>query len=606
MVHHQPTLGDRDSAGMIIMPSEEDKLSRLSPRDRQVLREINEGLTDPKEIAENLKIKVVSVISSAEGLAEKGLIGLDKRVEEVYALTEEGARYAEIGLPERRILEIAGVDGVPISEIKDPALKVGIGWLKKKGWATVEAGKIIPKGDAAAGKDEEILAALSFQGETSGSALDEEALKVLKSRGLVEPSVQKSWSFEITDAGRSVFERTLTLSVSATVVSGIVDRITVDMIKNGAWNVEGYDDRYFLYEDGLYHYKDPIVPVDRITAGMIKNGVWGVEGLGDNYFLYKEKLYRANSIAFVNQITADMIKDGVWGVEGLGDSYFLYKGDVYKGRPYDVALPAERVYPGKVHPYQRLLTRMREIMLEMGFTEIKGEIVQSSFWNFDALFQPQDHPAREMQDTFYLGSMGTIPDYASVKEMHERGGDVGSTGWGGVWDPEVARREVLRTHTTSVTIKHLVDHPKPPVKAFSIDRVYRREAIDPTHTPEFEQLEGVIMDEGLSFSNLLGVLKEFYGKMGFDEVRFRPGYFPYTEPSVEPEVYIEGLGWVELGGAGVFRREVTAPFGIDHPVLAWGLGVGRLAMLRLGLKDLRLLYQSDVGWLRETPLSARR
>lgn len=518
------------------MPSQEDKLSRLSPRDRQVLKEINEGLRDPKDIAERLGIKEVSVISSAEGLAGMGLVSLDKRVEEVYTLTEEGARYAEIGLPERRILEIAGEEGVSLSEIKDPALKVGIGWLKKKGWAAVEAGKIRPTGDAPPGKDEEILAALSFQGETTGSALDEKALKVLKSRGLVESKAQKSWSFEVTDKGRSVLKRKVGTSLK-----------------------DSYD---------------------------IQVGV----SLKDSYDI----------ISHINQITPDMIKNGVW--EG---KYVDYKGARYEVRSYDVTLPAERIYPGKVHPYQRLLTRMRQIMLEMGFTEIKGEIVQSSFWNFDALFQPQDHPAREMQDTFYLDSRAKIPDYASVKEMHERGGDVGSTGWGGTWDPEVARREVLRTHTTSVTIKYLADHPNPPVKAFSIDRVYRREAIDPTHTPEFEQLEGVIMDEGLSFTNLLGVLKEFYAKMGFEEVRFRPGYFPYTEPSVEPEVYIEGLGWVELGGAGVFRREVTAPFGIDHPVLAWGLGVGRLAMLRLGLKDLRLLYQSDVGWLRETPALAR-
>ncbi len=504
---------------MIIMPSQEDTLSALSPRDKQVLKEISEGLTDPKEIAEKLKIKEVSVISSAEGLAEKGLISLNKKVEEVYALTEEGARYAEIGLPERRILEIAGAEGVPISGIKDPSLKVGIGWLKKKGWATVEAGKIMPTGDAPPGKDEEVLEALSFQGATSASVLDEEALKVLKSRGLVEPSVQKSWN---------------------------------------------------------------------LSPGKIQ-----------------VSLEEADLFVSVNRITADMIKNGEWGVEGKGGNDFLYRGGHYRVNPYDVTLAAERVYLGKAHPYQRLLSRMREIMLEMGFSEIKGEIVQSSYWNFDALFQPQDHPAREMQDTFYLDSKAEIPDASRVMDMHERGGEVGSTGWGGTWDPEVARREVLRTHTTSVTIKYLADHPNPPVKAFSIDRVYRREAIDPTHTPEFEQLEGVIMDEGLSFANLLGVLKEFYAKMGFDEVRFRPGYFPYTEPSVEPEVYIDGLGWVELGGAGVFRREVTAPFGIDHPVLAWGLGVGRLAMLRLGLKDLRLLYQSDVGWLRDVPSLAR-
>jgi phenylalanyl-tRNA synthetase alpha chain len=192
---------------------------------------------------------------------------------------------------------------------------------------------------------------------------------------------------------------------------------------------------------------------------------------------------------------------------------------------------------------------MRRILLDMGFTEIKSDIVQSSFWNFDALFQPQDHPAREMQDTFYHDSEADIPlYYEKVRDVHESDGDTGSTGWGGRWSKELARKEVLRTHTTAITIKHLADNPDPPKKAFCIDRIYRREAIDPTHTPEFEQLEGVVMDPGVSFSNLLGYLVEFYHHIDFKDVRFRPGYFPYTEPSVEPEVYVEGLGWVELWG----------------------------------------------------------
>jgi phenylalanyl-tRNA synthetase alpha chain len=161
---------------------------------------------------------------------------------------------------------------------------------------------------------------------------------------------------------------------------------------------------------------------------------------------------------------------------------------------------------------------------------------------------------------------------------------------------------VLRTHTTVLSIQHLAANPHPPVKAFCISRVYRREAIDPTHTPEFEQLEGIVMDKGVSFRNLLGYLKEFYGRMGFENVRFRPAYFPYTEPSVEPEIYVDGLGWVEMGGAGIFREEVTAPWGIAYPVLAWGLGVSRVAMLKLGLKDLRLLYRSDIEWIRESPV----
>ena len=271
-------------------------------------------------------------------------------------------------------------------------------------------------------------------------------------------------------------------------------------------------------------------------------------------------------------------------------------------RPYDIRTPVKPVYGAKIHPYQRLINQMRQIFLEMGFTEIKGDIIQSSFWNFDALFQPQEHPAREMQDTFHLATECDLPEeyIKPVKEMHENGGGI-SRGWGGKWSEDVARKQVLRTHTTAVTIKYLADNPDTPVKAFCIDRAYRREAIDPTHTPEFEQLEGVVMDKDVSFKNLLGCLTEFYHRMGFDEVRFRPGYFPYTEPSVEPEVYIESRGkWVELGGAGVFRKEVTLPLGIKQPVLAWGLGVSRVAMLRLGLKDLRELYQSDIDWLRKS------
>ncbi len=292
----------------------------------------------------------------------------------------------------------------------------------------------------------------------------------------------------------------------------------------------------------------------------------------------------------IAQITPDLLKSGAWKEK--------------KFRPYRLDITPKPLYGAKVHPYRRLIEQMRQIFLEMGFTEIKGGIIQSSFWNFDALFQPQDHPARDMQDTFHLGSVCILPDeYADkVATMHEVGGDLDSCGWGGTWDRDLARRNVLRTHTTSVTIKYLADNPKPPVKAFCIDRAYRRETIDPTHTPEFEQLEGVVMDKDMSFADLLGLLAEFYHRLGFEAVRFRPGYFPYTEPSVEPEVYVEGLGWVELGGAGVFRKEVTEPLGIKEPVLAWGLGVSRLAMLKLGLKDLRLLYQSDIDWLRKSEI----
>jgi len=293
---------------------------------------------------------------------------------------------------------------------------------------------------------------------------------------------------------------------------------------------------------------------------------------------------------YITDLTPEIISSGGWR-----EKEFL---------KYDVKIPSYEIYVGKIHPYERIIRECRRIFLEMGFKEIKGHYVQTSFWNFDALFQPQDHPAREMQDTFYLDRYADVPEDLAerVKETHENGWITGSTGWGGKWDINKARQLVLRTHTTAITIHYLAKNPKPPVKAFCIDRVYRREAIDPTHLPEFDQLEGVVLDYNVGFKDLLGLLREFFAKMGFEDVRFRPGYFPYTEPSVEPEVYVEGLGWVELGGAGVFRKEVTEPLGIEGRVLAWGLGIGRLAMLKLGLKDLRKLYQPDLDWLRNFPV----
>lgn len=512
--------------------------SDLSENESLVLKAISDGLSDPQSIAQKRQMKIETIRATADALAEQGLIEVQKSVEELFTLTDEGATYAREGLPERKLLISIG-EGKSMSELRDPALKIGLGWLRKKGWATIQAGIIKPLGTAEQGEDEKVLQAL-LPGPKGSKDLDELARVALKSRGLVKSDTSKSWKYEITDKGQS-------------------------RIKAG---------RIF-----------------RVDPGHIE--ITGSEA--DHYA-------KRN----ISALTSNMIKTGQW-LEKKGDLYWEKEGDpiLLHPRPYDVTLAADKIYPGKKHPYQRLIDNMREIMLEMGFVEIKGPIVQTSFWNFDALFQPQDHPAREMQDTFYLDSQGEIPDFARVKEMHECGGSVGSTGWGGCWKPEVARQEVLRTHTTGVTIKYLAEHTQPPIKAFGIDRVYRREAIDSTHTPEFEQLEGIVMDQNVTFCHLLGILKEFYGKMGFEEVRFRPGYFPYTEPSVEPEVYIDGLGWVELGGAGVFRKEVTAPFGIDHPVLAWGLGVSRVAMLRLGLKDLRLLYQSDIEWLRQTPVSIK-
>jgi phenylalanyl-tRNA synthetase alpha chain len=321
-------------------------------------------------------------------------------------------------------------------------------------------------------------------------------------------------------------------------------------------------------------------------------------------------LQECETVRYALSITPDGLNLAKRGLDLREETGTLTREQILSGswktanlRRYDVSKLPKKTYPGKIHPYQRIIAEMREILLEMGFEELYGGIVQQSFWNFDALFQPQDHPAREMQDTFYLRETLPLPaDYEKVKAMHLSGGETSSTGWGGIWREEKAEQCVLRTHTTCLSIQHLARNKNPPVKAFAVGRVYRRETIDTTHLAEFEQLEGIVMDENVSFANLLGILREFYNRMGFESVRFKPSYYPYTEPSLDAEVYIDGIGWIEMGGAGVFREEVTAPIGIKYPVLAWGLGVSRIAMLRLGLKDLRLLHKSDVAFLRETPL----
>ena len=274
-------------------------------------------------------------------------------------------------------------------------------------------------------------------------------------------------------------------------------------------------------------------------------------------------------------------------------------------RPYDVSLEASMPRSGRSHPMQALIERIRSIFLEMGFSELVDDYVQTAGWNMDSLFIPQDHPAREMQDTFYLDEPKKItldPKLlADWKAIHEHGGDTESTGWGGQFSEDISQKGLLRTHTTVNTIQYLAQNPTDPCRVFAIDRVFRKESIDRTHLPEFHQIEGIIMEPGANLGMLVSTLKTFYAKMGYPEVRVRPAYFPYTEPSLEVEVKWRGK-WLELGGAGIFRPEVTEPLGIKNPVCAWGMGLERLAMLVLGLDDIRQLYISDLEWLRNQPI----
>lgn len=320
-----------------------------------------------------------------------------------------------------------------------------------------------------------------------------------------------------------------------------------------------------------------------------------------------------------NTLTPEDIESGAWREITL--------------RPYDVSLAAKDVYPAKIHPLRKIIEQTRRAFLEMGFAEVASPMVESSFWNFDALFQPQDHPARDMQDTFYMlhpaeaplpGEKGVrnlfperpegcsaekVPDtfFADVVERvrrtHEDGWETGSEGWGYQWSPDRSRQVVLRTHTTAATIRALAAHPEPPGKFFCVGWTYRNETISFKHLPVFHQVDGIIVDEEANLASLLGTLQEFYSKMGFGKVKFKPAFYPYTEPSVDVVVFMESRRkWLEMGGAGIFRPEVTMPLGCRYPVLAWGLGIERLAMLRFGLDDIRELYRPNLDALEGVPL----
>ncbi|HEB47062.1 MAG TPA: phenylalanine--tRNA ligase subunit alpha [Candidatus Pacearchaeota archaeon] len=300
----------------------------------------------------------------------------------------------------------------------------------------------------------------------------------------------------------------------------------------------------------------------------------------------------AKSKDLIEQITPEILKkDSSW------------KGK--KFRRYDIALPVSPISGGKRHFVNQAIDYARDIWTDMGFKEMTGNLAVSSFWNFDALFTAQDHPVRDMHDTFFLDKKTDLPDkelVRKVKESHEKGVG-GSKGWQYTWNEEEAKKIVLRTHTTCLSAQTLA-RLKPeniPQKFFALGKCFRNETVDWSHGFEFNQAEGIVVDKNANFRHLLGYLQQFFKKMGFEKVRFRPGYFSYTEPSVEIDTWNpEKKVWLELGGAGIFRPEVVIPLlGENIPVLAWGPGFDRILMDYYKIKDLRELYKNDITKLRK-------
>jgi phenylalanyl-tRNA synthetase alpha chain len=483
------------------------------PHEVRLLKALKERCTS-KELAELTGLPLDAVLRAGSWLSTKNLIQVDESLNKEVVLDKEGLTYAEKGLPERQVLNSLKGSASVVDVRKNFSPEVftlGLGWLKKKNMASVEAGMLTPLK-----RDEQE---------------DELLLKLLKQKKMLPLD-----------------------SLDASLMKGF------ELLKSRQNVIKINEKREIAF-----------VPTK--------------EGLA-----LSSKLEVKESIS---QLTPKMLLSREWR-----EAEF---------RPYDPNVYLKPTYPAKKHPLQAAMAEIRDIFLRLGFKEIKGDFVESSFWNFDALFTAQDHPARDLHDTFYLSRPAKvdIPGFDRLKETvkatHENGWTTGSTGWQYCWDEKQALKTVLRTHTTAVTARYLSTLKKEdlPSKVFCIGKVFRNEAVDYKHLPEFYQVEGIIVDENANFRNLLGILKRFYDQMGF-KVRFRPGYFPYTEMSVEPEIYFEPRKeWIELGGAGIFRPEVVKPLlGFDCPVLAWGLGLDRVVALRMGLSDIRDLYLSNLSWLK--------
>lgn len=329
--------------------------------------------------------------------------------------------------------------------------------------------------------------------------------------------------------------------------------------------------------------------------------------------LIDEKIERVIKIAYVPQIADKLLLETKTYVTKLSSDDIItgrWKETVLK--EYNVEAYPAIIYPGIEHFFELFLEKIRTILRDMGFREYVGNFILQEFWNFDILFQAQDHPSREIHDTFWLDiTMNELMNterelIEKVKNIHERGGTNNIRGWGGEWKEEIARRVILRTQMTSSTIKALSMKPSIPFRIFSIGRVFRPDQIDYKRLPEFTQLDGIICENGFTFNDLLSVLKDFFSRLGFEKVRFKPAYFPFTEPSVEGYIYFEGKGWVEVFGAGLFRPEIKEILGYEENIGAWGMGLERLAMKLIGVEDIRTFYSRDISVMRKYYTKALR
>ncbi len=300
----------------------------------------------------------------------------------------------------------------------------------------------------------------------------------------------------------------------------------------------------------------------------------------------------ATSESLLGALSPRLLASGAWSTQAF--------------RPYDVRAPVPFVTGARPNPYVAWLEEFEEILVGLGFEQSEGPLLETEFWNNDVLFMPQDHPARSIHDALSLeGISGRLPSaelLARVAAAHEGRALPGESeplgpGWTAQYDPAIAARPVLRSQTTAVSARYLARHPTPPFRMFSVDRNFRREELDARHHLEFGQCEGIAGQAGISLRDLVGLFQTLAHAIGIPELKIRPSYFPFTEPSIEGYVRHPRLGWMEVFPGGLLRPEVLRPLGVEVPVIAWGAGITRLAMVALGKNDIRDLFVEDLAEL---------
>ena len=476
------------------------------------------------------------------------------------------------------------------TQLEASQVSMAIGWLQTKGLLMLSSETITPvvsltetgkRFYASASPSEWILQSIQ-KGQQNGQAV---TVKNLQDQGQFQPTelsravglLKKDGAIRMASGGAMEVTETPSPTTEAL-------RLLLNQLHEGPHNLSNFPSpsqallRQYAIKRG--NTQEPF----RIEDEILRAYVLTDEGKS------LCELLPSHSLEEISQLTPELLKDGTWRNHTF--------------RKYSISLRPPRLAVGRRHPYRGYLDSVKRKLASMGFQEMRGELVETEFWDMDALFMPQFHPARAIHDVYFVKNPTHAksiaePFLSHVTEAHEKGGTTGSKGWGYSYDRERARRLILRSQGTAVSARMLANTPDIPGKYFSIARCFRYDQIDATHATDFFQVEGIVLGQDINFRTLLGLLNLFASEMAeAKEIKFLPAYFPFTEPSVELHVRHPKLGWMELGGAGLFRPEVTLPLGVSVPVIAWGLGLDRMAMVALGIHDIRDLFTSDLEMVR--------